>query len=620
MSSYSLEEYALYDDINFDEEIQSCKAIEELKEDLLPYYLDEPIFFNYYKYLAMENIEKKFENDNENNYETDKKLQKEEQIDKIKFRCFLMLYLECNYNGQYEGMICNNYIKAKRLIIQQYKLKDHNIIEFDKKNYCFIPQFTKAQKGIVFNYNGQSFEVTYDKKKSKMSAKSNQIITKNEFAKKNNIKNLYEEIRNFRKAKSQIKSEKKNKRDINDINLNNSDNKSNNSKDIKKQNKALSQNAPKENDNYSKITDRSDNEIDGDIFFDNNNRYIFKSDYSKEIDGIFTEHKTIKLNKEREIDLFKSLDSLIENEYDINNDIQCNIIYKNFEDNKIPENEPFFLGVKKSMDLLYDLLKQIKEISKVIGGASKKLPKYIIGIICKFDNNQIEFQKKELKKKYKDNGKDIFLDYVMKVINDNKINVIIGVIKDEQIFNYPLGIDDFLIEGASLEKRIDIQYMNNLICNGKVSKERIDEICKKYPFKSLYYEKKVSYSDYMKMCEKYSKLNLEMNTIKEEKEEEMKTIEENKITEIKEMKERFENEIKGMKKKHENEIIEMIEKYENELIKHENEKIEMNKKYENDLKIMKENFKAQIMEYQRKLHEMEKMKENQKETKDKKEN
>ena len=342
---------------------------------------------------------------------------------------------------------------------------------------------------------------------------------------------MNEEIKNFRKAKSQIKSEKKNKSDINDNNLNNNDNKRDKSKSVKKQNKALSQNTPKENDNYSKIKDRSDNEIDGDIFFDNNSRYIFKSDYTKEIDGIFTEHKTIKLNKEREIDLFKSLDNLIENEYDINNDIQCNIIYKNFEDNIIPENEPFFLEDKKSMALLYDLFKQIKEISKVIGGISKKLPKYIIGIIFKFDNNQIEFQKKELKKKYKEN--EIFLDYVMKVINDNKINVIIGVIKDEQIFNYPLGIDDLLIKGASLNKRIDIQYMNNLICNGKVSQERIDEICKKYPFKSLYYKKKVSYSDYMKMCEKYSKLNLEMNTIKEEKKEEMKTIEENKITEIK---------------------------------------------------------------------------------------
>ena len=130
MTSYSLKEYALYDDIYFGEEIQSCKAIEELKEDLLAYYIKEPIFFNYYKYLAKESSEKKTEADNENNYETDKKIQKEEQIDEIKFKLFLMLYLECNYNGQYDGLICNNYFKTKRLIIQQYKLKDHNIIEF----------------------------------------------------------------------------------------------------------------------------------------------------------------------------------------------------------------------------------------------------------------------------------------------------------------------------------------------------------------------------------------------------------------------------------------------------------------------------------------------------------
>ena len=130
MSSFSSEESELYNDIYFNEEILSYKSIEELKDNLLPYNIKEPIFFNYYKYLAKESSEKKTEADNENNYETDKKIQKEEQIDEIKFKLFLMLYLECNYNGQYDGLICNNYFKTKRLIIQQYKLKDHNIIEF----------------------------------------------------------------------------------------------------------------------------------------------------------------------------------------------------------------------------------------------------------------------------------------------------------------------------------------------------------------------------------------------------------------------------------------------------------------------------------------------------------
>ena len=59
---------------------------------------------------------------------------------------------------------------------------------------------------------------------------------------------------------------------------------------------------------------------------------------------------------------------------------------------------------------LTDLLGQIKEISKVVNNKKEKLPKYAIGIICKFDQNQILFQKKELSKKYKKMEKILFLN------------------------------------------------------------------------------------------------------------------------------------------------------------------------------------------------------------------
>lgn len=85
----------------------------------------------------------------------------------------------------------------------------------------------------------------------------------------------------------------------------------------------------------------------------------------------------------------KSLDCLLNlirdqnDQFDINNDIRCNLIYKNFQNEEIPENEPFFLEVKKTMAELSDLLRQIKEISKVVNNTTEKLP------ICNWNNMYI---------------------------------------------------------------------------------------------------------------------------------------------------------------------------------------------------------------------------------------
>ena len=84
----------------------------------------------------------------------------------------------------------------------------------------------------------------------------------------------------------------------------------------------------------------------------------------------------------------------------------------------------------------------------------ENLPNFF-GIICKYVKNKIKFQQKELKKKYK-NGKNTFFKYVMEIIKDNKINVLIDAIKDETIFVYLLGIDDFLIEGERLKNELKL--------------------------------------------------------------------------------------------------------------------------------------------------------------------
>ena len=94
----------------------------------------------------------------------------------------------------------------------------------------------------------------------------------------------------------------------------------------------------------------------------------------------------------------------------------------------------------------------------------------------------------------------------MKIIKVNKINVLIDAIKDEKIFEYPLGIDDFLIEGERLKQRIDINFMNKKICNRKeVSEDRLKEICIKYSYESLNYYP-VSYENYMAIHQKYNML------------------------------------------------------------------------------------------------------------------
>ena len=155
MSSYESSE----SDINNDKYFKYNKNIGQLKENLLPNNIKKPIFFNLYKHLIMEKIEKSNEDNsdiqnNENDLETEQKIKEEEQIDEIKFKLFLILYNECDYDDEFKELIQKkqnkDYVKAKRLIIQNYQISN-NLISFGKKNYCFIPQFSKS-KEITFNY------------------------------------------------------------------------------------------------------------------------------------------------------------------------------------------------------------------------------------------------------------------------------------------------------------------------------------------------------------------------------------------------------------------------------------------------------------------------------------
>ena len=173
-------------------------------------------------------------------------------------------------------------------------------------------------------------------------------------------------------------------------------------------------------------------------------------------------------------DLNSGLKELLDNKYNIENEIKSHIIYKNFDDPQINKNEPFIIEVKKSIAELEDLLNQIKNISKIVKNLKNaEFPKYIIGIICSYNNNQIKFQQQLLNSKFQGEST---LAHIMNIIENNNVNVVIGSIKDEQIFNYPLGKPDY--DDIGCKTRIDIHYMNTFMA--KLDNKKLDEIYNKY--------------------------------------------------------------------------------------------------------------------------------------------
>ena len=107
----------------------------------------------------------------------------------------------------------------------------------------------------------------------------------------------------------------------------------------------------------------------------------------------------------------------------------------------------------------------------------------------------------------------------MKIINNSGIKVLISVIKDESIMDYPLGIDDFRISGANLTKRVDIDYINKKICNHEYIPEELEAICDKFPYKSLSFDisdKSCFFNIYKKLEKKYNSLQINYQEVLEE--------------------------------------------------------------------------------------------------------
>ena len=535
-------------DIDFHDLITDQVIIESLKANLIINNIKEPIF-DYYKYLKMTKSENEILNDvSENNKsasksETISEIDKKEQIDEIKVNLFFILFNGCDYNDEYKEIIIDRYIKAKRLIIQNYSIIDDEI-KLEKKQYRYMKIFNQKDN-ITFNDGSDKIVVDKkDKKNIKMILNEKELLDESDFIKNNtNVKNITNDIKLLENKTNNKSRSAKSVKNVKSVNMKMDDNSSKESIN-NMDNNTISM------DNHNSLSfgsvsnelEDSEKEIKGLRFYSENKRYIFLDLYSKEIDGVFTIHNKINLIEGRK-DLMTGLDELLsnDNKYDINNDIKSHIIYKNFDDSCISEDRHFIIEVKKSMDTLPDLLNQIKDISKVVGNlGDDKLPKLIIGIICRYSVNQIKRQKflLELKKE-----NETFLQHTTNIINKNNVHVIIGAIKDEQILNYPLGVPDFDIKKANLKTRIDIYYMNNLFkkLNANKMKYIYDKYSKKYesinylPFTIENYDNLLKINKKLKETHHQIKLQL---TKMEKKKNEIQKKYENERNEIQQMYEK----------------------------------------------------------------------------------
>ena len=493
--------------------------IMRLKENLIANNIKEPNFY-YYKLLKIT----KPENETLSNYSEKKKnalktekmskIIESEQIDETKINLFFVLYNGCDYNDEYKEIIIDRNIKVKRLIIQDYSIKNEKI-ELGKKQYRYKKIFNEKENNIFFN-DGQN-EIIVEKQKEKkgkretiMFLNEEELLSEKKFMAKNpTVKNIKDDL-TLLNSKSGNKSQS-----VKNTNIKTNDNSSKESvNNIEYNTISMPSHEHLTNTSESKEFDDSEKEVRGERFYSENKRYIFTDIYSKEIDGVFTKNNQINLEKSK-IDIMTGLGDLIL-KYDDKNDIQSHIIYKNFDEPYINVNTPFIIEVKKSLDSLISLLNQIKNISKVVGNLNgQQLPTLIIGIVCRFTPDQVNVQKNLLES---NKGNETLLQHIMNIINGNKVHVVIGVIKDEKILDYPLGEYDYNIEGENLETRIDIYYMNTRFKN--LDNGVMQSIYTKYSkiYKSITFLSN-PIQNFDNLLKKYKELELKIIKMEKEKKE-----------------------------------------------------------------------------------------------------
>ena len=399
------------------------------------------------------------------------KLNNKEQVDEVKYFFFMVLYNECSYSEEYKEFKNpnKNELNLIRVVYQEIIFNEvTQKYEFSDKGYIFLPMNRKEFQ--IKSKNNRIYDFYVSKSKITVQRKHNNLLTDNEFVEKYG----------------------NNKFKIEDINNNNNNNNDNN--------------------NITILDEFSEEEMNKKLFYDviGNNEFMCFSilnRYSKEIDAIFTEHKGLNINVE-EVNLKDGIEKLISGENNnIDNDLKSIIIFKNFKEKVIEKENAIVMEIKKSIRIS-DLIIQLKQDAKIfkylnLNDCKKKLPKYFIGIICSYNNiNGLNEQLGKLNYSYKGEKNTTNLDHILKIMTKMDIKVIIGVIKDEKINGYPLGECDFDIPGKFL--RVDLNYLNEKVCGGKYSEEKIKEIILKYgeQYKSIKSEKIVKFSQFIQEMDK----------------------------------------------------------------------------------------------------------------------
>ena len=379
---------------------------------------------------------------------TEEYLNQTEEISEIKYILFMILYNECSYNDELSMIKSKtkfNEIKLKRLVIQDfiYDEKNNNIIYKDKHYFYTQVKNMSDKKNAEFEYNNNIITLYHPSKKDK----NNLNVTM-----KFNGKELIDEFSFEDKHKDIV---------------------------------ALLIKEP--------ILTDSDKEVDSKFKFyeeKTNNRftrYIYKDSIMKEIDSFFFQHKDINLNISTKVNLEEALKNLASGKYEINNDLMCNIIYKNFTEDIITKDNPIVLEIKRTFDL-YRLLNQIKQDSKIMRCAKVKdmnnndiqLPNYIIGIMCSYGKYTIQSELENLHESYKNKKDYSFLNHCLDVIEKMNIKVVIGFINNGKLKDYSLLDADYKITGLQYSARVDLNHLNEKVCEKKYKPDEIEKFISKY--------------------------------------------------------------------------------------------------------------------------------------------
>ena len=415
------------------------------------------------KSISGENLSIGFEsscsNENSDSAINLSEIEAKEQINEVKYFFFMVLFNECEYSDEYKGfkIFKKNELNLIRIVKQKVTLNEiTKKFVLGEKIFAFLPRTQKKFQFEDENIN-KTYDITLDKGKIQITKDEKDLLTAKEFEEKYKIK---------------IEAKK-------DGNI---------------------------------LDSFSEEEMNNKLYYDmiGNNEFIRFSillGYRKEIDAIFTKHKEINLASGI-VDFTDGISNFIEGKNsNIQNDLKSIIIFKNFKETVIPKDKPIVMEIKKSCRLS-DLIIQLKQDAKIFKyikchDSKIELPKYFIGIICQYEMDTANKELSKLYKPYKD-SKISNLSHILNVIKKMEINIIIGIIKDEKIMDYPLGKCDYDCDIPNVFRRVDLNYLNKKLCRGKYTEEKIDEIILKYGtiYKSIKIEKAIPYRIYKQDIDK----------------------------------------------------------------------------------------------------------------------